>query len=162
MRRHYIFGIAGRMSAMGGKRTCKRVAFAPMAMPSPIRNLIQTARFAYHFVRGRNELFNSQPSKAKEHFGRAAQLGRNNPLYAEALLLLADSQQRSGEPEDAAETAAEGLARMSESDTYTPDDVAYMRTYMARVLTTPFQADSSDAFSEKGVRPSLLRDFPAL
>ena len=132
-----------------------------MSQSSPNRNPIQTAKFAYHFLRGRNALFKSQPTKAKEHFGRAVLLGRNNPLYAEALLFLADSQERGGEPENAAETAADGLARMCESDSYTPDDVAYMRAYMARVLTKTFKAASSDAFSETGVRPSLRRDFPA-
>lgn len=146
---------------MGGKRTFGRVVFVPMSQAAQNRNLIQKAKFAYHFIRGRNALFNSEPSKAKDHFGRAVQLGRNIPLYAEALLFLADAQEQDGEPEEAAETAAEGLARMSECNSYTSDDVAYMRAYMARLLTKPDWAASSDAFSEAGVRPSLRRDFPA-
>lgn len=149
------------MSLQGGKRTFSRVVFAPMSHAPQKRNPIQTAKFAYHFMRGRNALFNSLPSKAKEHFGRAVQLGRNNPLYAEALLFLADCQEQDGQPEDAAETAAEGIARMSDSNSYTLNDVAYMRAYMARVLTQPYRAASSGAFSEAGVRPSLRRDFPA-
>ena len=131
-----------------------------MTQASPIRNPVQTAKFFYHFVRGRNALFDSQPTKAKEHFSRAVQLGRNSPLHAEALLFLADSQGQCGELEEAAEVAAEGLARMSESDSYTPKDVAYMHAYMACVLTKPAQATLSEAFSEAGVRPSLRRDFP--
>ena len=121
---------------------------------------IRLAKFAYHFIRGRNALFNSQPSKGKEHFGRAIQLGVNNPLFAEALLFLAECQKKDGEPESAAETAAQGLARMSESDSYTPNDVAYMHAYMASVLKQPNQAASSKEFNEAGVRPSLRRDFP--